>query len=168
MKALIRYAFQVNIGVPYLLCFPLAFLAPGPLVLSLAIWLLIAVPLLAIAAALRRRDRQREVIRPNVVDSLNKGLAQIPKKMGTPDRPSLIGIAQKAPYFHCHLLAAEVGSEVHVIVVSRWWPWRVRAQLVFESLAKWRKWAECFKVRCIPEGRYADAVYRRYFEPILG
>lgn len=164
MMSLVRYAFQANIGVPYLLSFALVFLAPGPFYVRLGIYIFMAIPLLAIAAVLRRYERRRKIVRATVYETLRRAHAHVPSRVGTEERPSLIGICDERPFVHCHFLAATVGHEVHVLVVSRWWPYRLREVLRFDSVGGWRAWAREHRVRVLPEGKYSDAVYRRYFE----
>lgn len=164
MRALIKYAFEVNIGGPYLLLFPFVFFAPGPLWVAILGYLAAGALLLFIAWSRRRYEQKSGLVRPSAVESRVRGLMQVPKVIGTDDRPSVLGIATEGQYVNCHLLSARVGDEIHALIVSRRWPNRIAEFLCFGSVGEWRSWARLNGVIFLAEGKYADAVYERFFE----
>lgn len=163
MKSLVRYAFEANLGVPYLLAFPLVFLTPAPLWFSIPVYLAMAFPLLAIASALRRAESKRGYVRASAMESKLRGLANVPKSIGSQGRPSLIGVFAGGTFDDCHFIVSNADGNIQLLVVSRWWPHRPRASVPFDSIANWRQWAREQEARFLVEGAYADAVYSKYF-----
>lgn len=166
MISLIKYAFRINLGLPYLLMSPIIFLGDAPLYVSILAYLTVAPVLLAVAAALRRYERKNAgKIRPTFYESAAKALAHVPRVIGTPRRPSVVGVIGAKEYWKCYYLAARLddGSVTVMVVSSRGFR-RLRLLESFESEGEWRRWARRMDARYLPEGRYTDAVYEQVFK----
>ena len=165
MRKLISYAYHRGYFARYLILFPITFVGEEPYWLKLLAYLVASVGLLAVAAVGRRREQKAgKVLRPTYSESLARSHADIPKRIGTVDVPGVFGVVAAGPLRGGHFLLWEYGAEASVMVVSRWWPHRVRYMQEFGRTSEWRRWAACVDARVLPTGPYTQAVFRKYFE----
>ncbi|WP_309065444.1 hypothetical protein [Microbacterium sp.] len=130
--------------------------------MRLSIYLSISLPLLAVVGLLRSSDVRHERIDPTFSESLARSSLAIPKRFQ--DGDGILGIIGGGEARGCHFIAWEYEGNVSVMVVARWWPYRVRDLKDFSRVSEWRRWAETVDARVLEDGPYAGAVFAKYFE----
>ncbi|WP_309065445.1 hypothetical protein [Microbacterium sp.] len=162
---MMAYAHARGYLVRYMVMFPTMFFGDAPYWLKLTAYLFALGPLLGAAALARRREQKRgPVILPTFIESLARSHADIPKRILAADLPGIVGVLAAGELRACHFLVSERNGVTSVVVVSRWWPYRVRKLEHFSDASAWRHWAKSVDARVLPGGAYAGAVFQRYFE----